>query len=322
VTAKQFPPEQIARHATMLANRVRKRFAHLSRRFSREGVEAFRLYDWDIPEVRAVVDWYAGRLVVAEYERTQTGEDYLPALGRAAGEALGVPAGRVHLKRRRTGVAEGPRYERPGRGGERFEVRERDLRFLVNLSDRLDTGLFPDHRDTRALVRGLAAGADFLNLYAYTGSFTCAAAKGGAASTVTVDRSATYVAWARDNLAANGLLGGRNELVADDAIAFLAGAAEAGARYTLAVVDPPSFSGTRDAPGAFDVNRDHPALLARVLGVMAPGGVVFFSTNHQRFEPRLDGLHARVEELTDRTIPEDYRGRGERHVHRCWRLAL
>jgi 23S rRNA (cytosine1962-C5)-methyltransferase len=266
------------------------------------------------------VDWYAGRVVVAEYVRQQTGPDWLPRMARAVGEALGVPAGSVFLRQRHTGVDEGPRYGRMEARGERFQVRERDFRFWVNLSDYLDTGLFSDHRDTRVLVRGLSAGADFLNLYCYTGTFTCAAAAGGAASSVSVDRAATVLDWTADNLELNGLGGPQHRRVKADVVDFLDDARAAGRRWTLAFVDPPSFSNTTGATGGFDVQRDHPDLLRRVLDVMAPGGEVFFSTNHQRFEPRLDGLGAAaIAEITPGTIPEDFRNR---KVHRCWRIRI
>ena len=317
-----FTPEQVARHAEMLANRVKKRQAHFARRYAREGLEAYRLYDWDIPEIRAVVDWYAGRVVVAEYERLQHGPDYLPAMARAVGEALGLAPENVFQRRRHTAVDGGPRYRELAREGGRFPVRERELLFLVNLTDRLDTGLFSDHRDTRRLVQQLASGADFLNLYAYTGAFTCAAAAGGALTTVTVDRSATYLDWTRSNLDLNGLGGTRNLMVQADSMKYLEGAAEAGSRFTLAFVDPPSFSGTTEAGTTFEILRDHPELLRRVLAVMAPGGTVFFSANHQRFEPALDSLvAAKIEEITNATLPEDYRNSRGRLAHRCWRIT-
>src|SRR5437870_13442646 len=110
----------------MLANRVRKNFRRLRRPFEREGVGAFRVYDWDVPEIRAAVDWYEGHLVVAEYERAQTraAPGWLEAMGSAAAAALGVAEGRVHLRTRRTRPARGERYARLGRGGERIAVRE------------------------------------------------------------------------------------------------------------------------------------------------------------------------------------------------------
>lgn len=343
-------PEKTKHHAEILANRVRNRFRHLSRRFKRENIDCFRLYDWDIPEVRAVVDWYAGHVVVAEYERLQTGPDWLPQMAKAVAQVLGVPPEKTHTRRRRTNTKEGPRYggalwgeiptETPSISDlkigtfrrrdkidfkkERFKVRERDLSFWVNLDDFLDTGLFSDHRDTRVIVKKLAAGKNFLNLYAYTGAFTCAAAAGGAGTTVSVDRSLNYINWAKDNLELNGLWGPQHTLVQSDVNKFLAQTQRERRRFTLAFVDPPSFFSARggkylEIGTTFDINRDHPELLRNVLKVMAPGSTVFFSTNHQRFEPRLEGLPVKdLIELTPKTIPEDYRNR---RVHRCWRMT-
>ena len=303
----------VALQASMLENRVRKNFRRLHRPFEREGIGAFRVYDWDIPEIRAAIDWYEGHLVVAEYERTQTREvpRWLEQMGAAAARVLTVPEGHVHLKRRRTRPATGQRYGRLARSGERLAVRERGLRFWVNLDDFIDTGLFPDHRETRARVRAEARGLKFLNLFGYTGSFTCAAAAGGAAATVTVDTSATYLAWAHDNFELNGLASGRHELVRKDARDFLGGI---GREFDLCVLDPPSFS-TRPGAKPFDVQRDHPALVEAALAALVPRGVLYFSTNHQRFEPRLERFSAI--EITHETAPADYR----RTPHRCFRIV-
>lgn len=312
-------PEKADYHAEILANRVRNRFRHLSRRFRKEGIECFRLYDWDMPEVRAVVDWYAGHIVVAEYERLQTGPQYLPQMAQAVAAALNLSPDKVHIKRRRTNTKEGPRYTKMSSRGDRFDVRERNLRFWVNLDDYLDTGLFSDHRNTRVLVSKMAAGKDFLNLFAYTGAFTCAAAAGGAKSTVTVERSETYINWTRDNLKLNNLWAPQHTLVKSDAGQYLAQASRERRRFTLAFVDPPSFSQDKNKESAFDVNRDHPQLIRDVLKVMVPGGIVIFSTNHQRFEPCLDNLPVNdLKELTPATIPEDYRNK---LVHRCWQMT-
>jgi len=179
--------------ADMLANRVRKRWHHLHKRFTKQNIEVFRLYDWDIPEIRAVVDWYSGHLVIGEYTRMQSVPEWLPMMGEAVANALNVPAENVHLKERKAGKQEGKRYERLDYAEKKITVSERDLKFWVNLSDFVDTGLFSDHRNTRQMVRELSAGKDFLNLYCYTGTFTCYAAKGGANSTFSVDRSETVI---------------------------------------------------------------------------------------------------------------------------------
>jgi 23S rRNA (cytosine1962-C5)-methyltransferase len=193
-------------------------------------------------------------------------------------------------------------------------VREAPLRFLVNLDDLLDTGLFADHRETRARLRTESQGVSFLNLFGYTGTFTCAAASGGARRTVTLDASPSYLRWAEDNLRLNGLVGDHT-FVAEDARRFLEQAKSRPDRFGLCVVDPPTFSTRKDAP-PFDVQRDHPALIGSALALLDPGGILYFSTNHQRFAPRLSGLAREVREITGETAPRDYR----RTPHRCFRL--
>ncbi|MDD5584965.1 MAG: class I SAM-dependent methyltransferase [Candidatus Omnitrophica bacterium] len=313
-------PEKAKAQAEVLCNTVRKRFRHLSRKFRRQDIDCFRLYDWDSPDIRVVVDWYAGHLVVAEYERIQTGPEYLPQMANAVAAVLNVPAQKLHIRRRHTKIASGPRYTKIDSRGERFQVRERNLRFWVNVSDFLDTGLFSDHRDTRVILAKLAPGKSFLNLFSYTGTFTCAVAAGGAKTTVSVDRSETYLYWAKDNLVSNGLWGSQHTLAQSDVTKYLAHALHKGLRFDLAFVDPPSFSKDELAGTAFDVIKDHPQLLKEVLKVMQPGSDLFFSTNHQRFVSNFEGLAVKdITALTPKTIPEDYRNR---MVHSCWHIKV
>jgi 23S rRNA (cytosine1962-C5)-methyltransferase len=295
----------LEKQAEMLANRLRKNFRKLQPRFERRSVGAFRVYDWDIPEVRAAIDWYEGHAVVAEYARTQTDAlPWLSRMGEATASALEIPASHVHLKKRRAGE----QYKRMGDAGLRLQVRERDLKFLVNLDDFIDTGLFCDHRETRAFVQAEAAGKSFLNLFGYTGSFTCAAGRGGASSSVTVDASPVYLDWAREHLALNDVRGD-HRLIRADVQQFLR---ETKQRFGLCVLDPPS----RSDRGDFDVIRDHRELIDSTLRVLEPGGVLWFSTNHQRFEPQLSGLD--FQEWTRRTVPEDFR----RTPHRTFRIVV
>ena len=306
-------PEQ----AEMLGNRLKKTFKRLHQPFEKRSVGAFRLYDRDIPELRLVIDWYEGHLVVAEYARTQTDAQpgWLAFMGQAAAQALGVPAEKLHLKTRRTRPEAGLRYAKAEVAPVRLAVREGPLRFWVELEERIDTGLFADHRETRARIREESAGKRVLNLFGYTGGFTCAAAKGSATATVTVDASRTYLRWAQDNLELNGLAGPRHQLVRQGVAEWLEEAAKRPERFELCVLDPPSFS-TREDAKSFEVQRDHPALVAQALSLLVPGGVLYFSVNHQRFEPRLDGFS--VTEITKETVPVDYRNS---QVHRSFRLV-
>ena len=172
------------------------------------------------------------------------------------------------------------------------------------------------------MVREMAAGKDFLNLYCYTASFSCYAARGGSCTTVSVDRSQTAIDWARENLALNGIPEEGNALVQSGTLTYLTKADQAGQTFDLAVVDPPSYSTDRAGNRDFDIARDHPRLLARVIRVMRPGAVLFFSTNHQNFVFRAEGLDiADAEEITTQTIPEDYRSK-KKTIHRCWKIAV
>jgi 23S rRNA (cytosine1962-C5)-methyltransferase len=303
-----------------LANRLRKNARHLAKWARREGLEAYRLYDRDIPEFPYAIDRYGDWLHVQLFEgkRPLSDADIAEHLA-AIGETLAVPAAQLVLKlrRRQRGSSQ---YEKLDQQGPSLVVGERGLQFEVNLHRYLDTGLFLDHRDTRRMVGGQAAGRSMLNLFAYTGSFTVYAAAGGARHTVTVDMSKTYQAWTWRNLALNGFDDPRrHELVASDVLAFLTRAAAAGRRFDLIVLDPPSFSNSKRMSGSFDVQRDHPALLRATLELLAPGGQLYFSNNRQGFklEPSLtEQWH--FEEITARTVPEDFK---RRQPHRCWRVS-
>jgi 23S rRNA (guanine2445-N2)-methyltransferase / 23S rRNA (guanine2069-N7)-methyltransferase len=306
--------------------RLAKRFKHLSKWARRQGIEAFRVYDRDIPEIPLVIDWYAGWLHAAEYERphdrTQIEHDvWLDKMIEAAALELSVPPSQTFLKvRKRQRV--GGQYEKVGERQAIVAVHEGGLEFEVNLSDYLDTGLFLDHRQTRAMVRAEADGTRFLNLFCYTGSFSVYAAAGGAAETTSVDLSNTYLDWTRTNLSKNGFKdAGRHRTVRDEARAFLEHRAKRGEPpFDLVVCDPPTFSRSAKSETPWDVERDHADLLELVASNLAPGGVVYFSTNFRRFhlaEERLSQLYT-IREITRQTIPEDFRND---RIHRAWRLV-
>jgi 23S rRNA (cytosine1962-C5)-methyltransferase len=234
----------------------------------------------------------------------------------AIATGAGMPLERLVLveRRRQRGSAQ---YERSDRPGQRLEVAERGLRFEVNLGRYLDTGLFLDHRDTRAWVRDQAEGLTVLNLFAYTGSFSVYAAAGGARSTVTVDMSATYQNWTRRNFLLNGIDDfKRHRLVCADVLEFLDSARAARARFDLIVLDPPSFSNSKRMRASFDVQRDQMALLEKTVALLAPEGRLVFSNNRKgfRLDPAAERL-GRVEEITARTVPPDF---GRQRPHRCW----
>ncbi|HVV87998.1 MAG TPA: class I SAM-dependent methyltransferase [Kofleriaceae bacterium] len=310
------------RAAEMLRGRLLRNRRHLGRWAKREGVTCWRVYDRDIPDVPVTIDDYEGRLVLADARSARVGEEldpaWLEAVVAVTGELLAPRE--LHVKERRRMSdrrTTGAQYQRLGDAGAWHEVGEGGRRFLVNLEDYLDTGLFLDHRVTRAMVAAEAAGKRFLNLFAYTGAFTVHAAAAGAASSVSVDMSNTYLDWAGENLARNRLDAGRHQLERADVLAWLG--AYRGPRFDLVVVDPPTFSNSKKMTASFDVLRDHVALLAAVARVATPDAVLWFSTNHRQFrlDPRAGGARV-AEELTARTVPPDF---AHSRPHRSWRLA-
>jgi 23S rRNA G2069 N7-methylase RlmK/C1962 C5-methylase RlmI len=306
-----------ARQAEMLANRVRKNARHLRKWARRQGVTCYRVYDRDIPEVPLAIDIYDGRLHIAEYRRgDERDQSWLDQMASEVAAVLEVDAAAVYLKRRerQRGTSQ---YERQGDAGARFTVEEGGHRFWVNLSDYLDTGLFLDHRITRGRVAAEAAGKRFLNLFCYTASFSVYAAAAGAAETVSVDMSNTYLDWAADNFELNQLSLERNRLIHADVMAALS---ESKGGYELAVVDPPTFSNSKRMERTFDVNRDHVELLRGVARLMVPGGVVYFSTNSRKFRLDSEALpDMDIDDISAATIPEDFR---DSKIHRCYRIVV
>jgi 23S rRNA (cytosine1962-C5)-methyltransferase len=309
--------------ATSLANRLRKNARHWGKWARRSGIECYRVYDRDIPEFPLAIDRYGEHIhaqsFAARWASVGDAEAAPDAdLAPLIAQALDIDPARVVLKTRarQRGTAQ---YGRDASHGEPFIVHEGGLRFEVNLDAYLDTGLFIDHRQTRALVRERANGRFALNLFAYTGTFSVYAAAGGAARSVTVDMSQTYQRWTRRNFVLNDIDFKRHALVCQDAVEFLADAVVRRARFDLIVLDPPSFSNSKRMETTFDVQRDHPALVRQCLALLAPEGELYFSNNRRGF--RLDaGLadEAAFEEITARTVPPDF---ARHRPHRCWRVT-
>jgi 23S rRNA (cytosine1962-C5)-methyltransferase len=302
-----------------LLNRVAKNARHRRRWAAREGLEAYRLYDRDMPEFPLAIDRYGDWLHLQVFERRRPLPDaLLEQLRLSLAEAQQVPAPQVVIKRRRRQRGT-DQYEKACLSTPSFRVRERGLRFEVNLGRYLDTGLFLDHRDTRSMVTGLVDGRSFLNLFAYTGSFTTYAASGGARRTVTVDMSRTYQDWSRRNLVHNRLDDPtRHQFVQANVFDFIRRMRTARASFDVIVLDPPSFSNSKRMASTFDVQRDHPDLLRDTLALLAPRGTLVFSNNRQGF--RLDDSvtsMADVTEITARTVPPDFE---RQRPHRCWLL--
>jgi 23S rRNA (guanine2445-N2)-methyltransferase / 23S rRNA (guanine2069-N7)-methyltransferase len=313
----------------MFGNRVAKNLRQLKSWAEREQVSCYRIYDADMPEYSFAIDRYAeadgGRvwLYVQEYAAPKTIDP--AAVQRRRNEALaalpgvaGVPAEFIHLRQRRK-ITRGEQYEKLGEQAEFRLVEEGGLKFWVNFTDYLDTGLFLDHRLTRQRLREAAARKRFLNLFAYTGSATVYAAAGRARETTTVDMSATYLDWAQRNLAVNGFSGAQHQLVQADCIAWLKTAVAERQVYDLIFLDPPTFSNSKRMDDILDVQRDHRALIDRCMALLAPGGKLVFSNNAQKFKLDAEvGQSYKVTDISRATLPKDFE-RNPR-IHQCFEL--
>jgi 23S rRNA (guanine2445-N2)-methyltransferase / 23S rRNA (guanine2069-N7)-methyltransferase len=230
----------------------------------------------------------------------------------------GIAADAIHLRQRRR-TSGGEQYEKLAAQADFKLVEENGLRFWVNFTDYLDTGLFLDHRLTRQRLRELATRKRFLNLFAYTGSATVYAAAGGARATTTVDMSATYLDWAQENLAVNGVSGAQHEFIQADCISWLKTAVAERRTFDLIFLDPPTFSNSKRMDDILDVQRDHAALIDRCMALLAPAGLLVFSTNAQKFklDPGIAGQYA-LRDITRATLPKDFERNPK--IHQCYEL--
>ncbi|WP_089792749.1 bifunctional 23S rRNA (guanine(2069)-N(7))-methyltransferase RlmK/23S rRNA (guanine(2445)-N(2))-methyltransferase RlmL [Halomonas korlensis] len=314
--------------AQMFANRLIKNHKRLRKWLKQSGERCYRLYDADMPEYALAIDVYDDRVHVQEYappktiEPAQAQKRLFDALS-VIPKVLDIAPDNLVVKRRerQSGKAQ---YRKQATSGERFEVREGRARLWVNLRDYLDTGLFLDHRPVRRMLGNMAVGKRFLNLFCYTGAATVHAAlgpqkadaetPGGASESVSVDLSNTYLDWARDNFALNGLDPSRHRVVRDDCLRWLE---TAGTEFDLIFLDPPTFSNSKKMADTLDVQRDHGRLVRLAMARLAPGGTLVFSNNQRRFQ--LDSELTRfyeVEDISAKTFDPDFKRRPS--LHHCF----
>lgn len=306
--------------AQALVNRLRKNSRQLRRWLDQSGVQAYRLYDRDLPEFNFSIDIYGDRALVQEYAPPKSIDEQAAAARRtlavsAVRAALSVHREQVFLRTRSPQRGRG-QYQKLDQSGDYHVVMEGEARLLINLRDYLDSGLFLDHRPMRLRLGEEAQGKRFLNLFGYTGAATVHAALGGASRTVTVDASRKYLDWAGCNLAANGFGTRQHELVRADVREWVATAKQ---QFDLIFCDPPTFSNNKSRDD-FVVQRDHAELIRALMKRLEPGGVLYFSCNFRRFE--LDESIKRwytVEDITRWSIPPDF-GRNDR-IHVCYRIT-
>ncbi|WP_347331370.1 bifunctional 23S rRNA (guanine(2069)-N(7))-methyltransferase RlmK/23S rRNA (guanine(2445)-N(2))-methyltransferase RlmL [Marinimicrobium locisalis] len=321
------PGQALSQGAQMLANRLQKNLKQLGKWAKKQNIHCYRLYDADMPEYSAAVDLYhtdqGERYVhVQEYAAPKSvdearAEQRFAEIKAAVPHALEVHPDNVSYKqRRRHRHQEGSQYEKLSERpeGELLTVTEGQARFQVNLWQYLDTGLFLDHRPVRLKIAEMAHNKRFLNLFCYTATASVHAALAGARFTLSVDMSPTYLKWARNNLAMNGLSDTKHRLEQADCLEWLKTNEQ---EFDLILLDPPSFSNSKKMPGVLDIQRDHVVLIKDAMKAVAKGGTLIFSTNLRSFSLDKEALAKyQLENITAQTIDKDFQRNPK--IHQCW----
>lgn len=163
-----------------------------------------------------------------------------------------------------------------------LEVRENGLTFLVSLEKGLNTGLFLDQRRNRRDLMTRTSGKRVLNLFAYTGAFSVAAAAAGARLVTSVDASPSYTDWAKANFEVNRLNPKKHEFIVGDCLKVLADLTRQKKMYDIILMDPPSFSTT--AKSRFTTRGGTSDVVASALPLLSNNGVMITSSNHQKVD--------------------------------------
>lgn len=304
----------------MFQNRLTKVFRHLGKQAKRGGISCYRVYDHDLPEFPFCIEFYGDKLYVTEYRRRHgmTEEEHDTWMEKSLAviaAVLRVSRDNIFLKLRQRKPGRLGQYQKYDKVQHEFEVEENGLKFIVNLSDYLDTGLFLDHRITRQMVREQSAGKKILNLFAYTGSFSVYAAAGGAEEVVTADLSKTYLNWAERNLRLNGFNStSKYKIVHADVKQYLKKIPSD--YFDIIIMDPPTFSNSKRMDDILDIQRDHVELVNDCLRGLKPGGLLYFSTNFRKFKLEGDKVNAAsVKDITKVTTPFDFEGKLFRYCY-------
>ncbi len=316
--------EKREERAEMFANRLRKNAKQLLKWTASEGIGCYRVYDADLPEYALAIDVYESehRYVHVQEYRAPANIDKAVAAKRLHAAIAEIPEVlqcspddvRLKERKRQSGANQYEKLNMRGAGDVHVIV-EGGLKFEVNLSDYLDTGIFADHRKIRQWIRKQAKDCEFLNLFAYTGTASVYAAAGGAASVTTVDMSSNYLGWAERNMALNELQLVLHELIRTDCLEWLAGTHEK--QYDLILLDPPTFSNSTRMEQDWDVQRDHVKIIRQAMRILKPSGLLIFSNNFRKF--KIDGVNLdryRIENKTRASIPRDFAQKA--NIHQCF----
>jgi 23S rRNA (cytosine1962-C5)-methyltransferase len=245
----------------------------LMRGFEAEGTDAYRL--WTIAD-----GWVErlGRDVLISF-KNQAARQRLTTEYFLWAEAMGFNAQRMFERflPKRNQERQAPKLILGDSNiSSRSVVMERGLRFEIDFSSGYSVGLFIDQRENRSFVRK-SAPKRMLNCFAYTCSFSVAAAIAGA-NTMSVDLSQKSLARGRANFVLSNLAATGHHFIADDVFEVLPRLSRKDEKFDLIVLDPPTFSRShRGKP--FQIESDFEGLLMTALEVADRDCRILLSTN-------------------------------------------
>ncbi len=299
-----------------IANRLRKNYDRISHWAKRNQVEAFRIYDRDIPEYPFILDLYNDVGIIYDKSNPLIARDKVHfEVFQKEVKALWPTWQHCFVKQRRRQEGQ-DQYERLEDKEIKTVVSEGKALFHINLSDYLDTGLFLDHRNLRYKVFKTSKGKSLLNLFCYTGAFSVHAALGGARTT-NIDMSKNYIEWAKDNFELNKIKANDHEFIVGNVMDILPSLSQ---KFDLIILDPPTFSNSKKMVESFEVERDQVMLIKACMRLLNPTGILYFSCNKRTFRlnSEVSSLY-KVTNITKDTIPMDFH---DLKIHHCFEILF
>lgn len=274
------------------------------------------------------------------YEKDEKEEEFwFDQIAKTAAEVLNIPFSHI-VKKERKRQRGTNQYEKDEEKESIYSIKgltqECGELFNIDLTSYLDTGLFFDHRPLRSIVRETASKKSVLNLFCYTGSFSVYAAEGGAKKVESVDLSNTYLTIAKNNMDLNGF-SDKNAYIytRQDVIEFLkekavkakAGELKEDEYYDMIILDPPTFSNSKNTYNVLDINKDWSKLCKDCLNILAPGGILYFSTNSTKLsfdksllpQATVKNKVIMITDMTESSIPKDFEGT---KCHKLWEFKI
>jgi 23S rRNA G2069 N7-methylase RlmK/C1962 C5-methylase RlmI len=307
-----------------LINRIKKNSRKLSPLIKKWKTNAYRIYDKDIPEIPYQIDrlgihfWITEKGLHSSKLPPELKHENQEAIESALKQLFNAEEKNLWWQTRED-IGITIDHE------DRFEevtVMENECQFLLKLGTYRDTGLFLDHRPLRlnlAKLEGIPL--KVLNLFCYTSSFSVHLAKHGH-KTTNVDLSKTYLDWSKANFQINQIDLSTHRFLQEDILDWLINNQEARHSYDLIILDPPSFSNSKRMGNVvLDIQRDHEKLILQCLDLLKKNsGVLYFSTNLRTFKLNNETLsdQAEIENITQKTIPEDFR---DQKIHQCYKIT-